>query len=184
MFEANIAQEQKVKQHKLQESYTFERDSGDPEDDGRLTYEPKFRQLPEGLERRLVYIIFHLARKKNNDYITNNNKVDMVYKVIVEALQHRLMEYPDAVRRDEAILALENLPKRKRMAVEVRLGEKRLLQEALEFVIELRKKKAEEQESEDAGKEIAKRMWAEAKQGKGEDEASERAAKKVKTKAT
>jgi len=53
--------------------------------------------------------------------------------VIRKALTARLAQYPTTAEQDELILR-QDISKRQRMAVEVRLGEKKLLQEALDLV--------------------------------------------------
>ena len=54
-------------------------------------------------------------------------------KVILDALSKRLSEYDTSLEEDEALLMTE-LNTRRRMAVEVRLAEKRILRKATERV--------------------------------------------------
>lgn len=56
---------------------------------------------------------------------------DMFNTVVTKALTAKLAQYPTSMEEDEKLLESGNLEKRRRMAVEVRVGEKRLLQEAL-----------------------------------------------------
>lgn len=46
----------------------------------------------------------------------------------------KMKQYPTSIQHDEVLLKTEGLTKRHRMAVEVRLGEKFLLQEAIALV--------------------------------------------------
>lgn len=56
---------------------------------------------------------------------------EILTQIVGHALQLRLMEYPTTAEEDEKALHDAELPLRARMAVEVRLGEKRLLKEAM-----------------------------------------------------
>lgn len=50
---------------------------------------------------------------------------------MTKALTAKLAQYPTSIEDDEKLLKVGSLEKRHRMAIEVRLGEKRLLHEAL-----------------------------------------------------
>lgn len=59
----------------------------------------------------------------------------VIYDTVLEkALRTRLGQYPTSAEQDESLISKQDLSKRHRMAVQVRLGEKRLLQEALDLV--------------------------------------------------
>lgn len=59
-------------------------------------------------------------------------ETETVGHVLVALLRLREREYPTMLEEDEALLKTEDLPHRTRMAVEVRLGEKRVLREAIQ----------------------------------------------------
>ena len=61
----------------------------------------------------------------------NGRRDEVLIAVLTGTLKEKLNHYPTSVAEDEKLLQKTDLPKRHRMAVEVRLGEKRLLQEAL-----------------------------------------------------
>ncbi len=71
------------------------------------------------------------ARDEASQSITN--------KVLVAKLD----AYPTSIEFDEDLLKRQDVPKRVRMAVEVRLGEKVLLQEAINLVENSRKRQGE-----------------------------------------
>ena len=59
-------------------------------------------------------------------------ETETVGHVLVTLLRLREREYTTTLEEDEAQLKTENLPHRARLAIEVRLGEKRLLREAIQ----------------------------------------------------
>ena len=56
---------------------------------------------------------------------------DIFNTVVTKALAAKLALYPTSIDDDERLLKVGSFEKRHRMAIEVRLGEKRLLHEAL-----------------------------------------------------
>lgn len=87
----------------------------------------EFPELEEELKDALKIIKKHkpetVADRRNRDKITNT--------VVTQVLVEKLAEYPTTVQEDRAILKKSDLTKRHRMAVDIRLGEKTLLEEAL-----------------------------------------------------
>lgn len=57
---------------------------------------------------------------------------EFVGRVLVALLKAREREYATTLEEDEKLLAAENIPRRIRMAIEVRLGEKKVLREAMQ----------------------------------------------------
>jgi N-lysine methyltransferase SETD6 len=87
----------------------------------------EFPELEEELRDALKIIKKHkpevVADKRKRDEIANT--------VLTKVLTDKLGEFPTSVQEDKALLQKTHLTKRQRMAVEVRLGEKVLLEEAL-----------------------------------------------------
>lgn len=87
----------------------------------------EFPELEEELKDALKIIKKHksdvVADKKERDHILN--------AVITQVLTDKLAEYPSSIRDDRAILKKSDITNRHRMAIEVRLGEKVLLEEAI-----------------------------------------------------
>jgi SET domain-containing protein 6 len=79
---------------------------------------------------------FLKALKKSNPSMSaDKRKRDEICKAAVaQALSDKLDQYPTSVQEDEALLKQRNLAKRHLMAIEVRLGEKVLLQEAISLL--------------------------------------------------
>lgn len=75
------------------------------------------------------------TRKSHANLRLDKRKRDGVYSnVVAKALAAKLAQYPTSATEDEALLKTGSLSKRHRMAVQVRLGEKRVLQEALQLL--------------------------------------------------
>ncbi|KAF1923363.1 SET domain-containing protein RMS1 [Didymella exigua CBS 183.55] len=110
--------------------YIIERDSGAPNEEGRLIEEAKMDEFPE-LEEELK-LALKAIKKHKPEMIADNRKRDgAVNAVITEVVADKLAQYPTSIREDRAILKKSGITNRHRMAVEVRLGEKVLLEEAL-----------------------------------------------------
>ncbi|KAK1537563.1 SET domain-containing protein [Colletotrichum paranaense] len=118
----------------LEDVFVLERESGEPDSEGRLTTPAKVQEVSAELEEQLKGIL-KLLKKMNADLIPDKRKRDEIYQhVVVSTLQKLLAQYPTTAEQDEALLASGSLTTRQKMAVEVRLGEKRLLKEALQVV--------------------------------------------------
>jgi SET domain-containing protein 6 len=76
---------------------------------------------------------FLKALKKTSPSIfaDKRKRDEICHAAVTQALTAKLEQYPTSAQEDEALLKQNNLAKRHRMAIEVRLGEKLLLQEAI-----------------------------------------------------
>jgi SET domain-containing protein 6 len=121
-----------------------------PDEQGRLNYPPKLRKVSEELEEQ-IRAFFEVVKKVDANLVPDKWKRDEVCNTaIAEALETKLAQYSTTVREDRALLRKENLGKRYRMAIEVRLGEKRLLQEAIALVGATGEEQSEEEEERTA----------------------------------
>ncbi|KAF6823205.1 set domain protein [Colletotrichum musicola] len=137
--------EEQVDPEDLEDVFVLERDSGEPDSEGRLNTPAVVREISAELEEQLKAVL-KAIKKANGDLIPDKRKRDEVYQaVVVQALQKILGQYPTSIQEDEALLASGNLASRQKMAVEVRLGEKKLLREALAFAGSLGAPAAEEE---------------------------------------
>ena len=114
----------------LEEFFIIERDSGEPSSHGTLTQPAALREVSPELEEQFKTFLKVLTKRDSK-----RKRSDAVYNTVVgKALKARLAQYPTSIEHDEALLSRDDLAKRHRMAVEVGLGEKRLLQEALALI--------------------------------------------------
>jgi SET domain-containing protein 6 len=129
----NPSQESQLDEDELEEFFIVERDSGAPDEEGRLTEEAVLREVSPELEEQLKALL--KALKKSKPELADKRKRDETFNsVVAKALADKMAEYPTTREEDEALLRKSDLASRHRMAVEVRLGEKILLQEAIELV--------------------------------------------------
>ncbi|KAF2132303.1 SET domain-containing protein RMS1 [Dothidotthia symphoricarpi CBS 119687] len=116
--------------------HLIERDSGEPDEEGRLTKPAKLREVCPDLEDRLKQFLKAL-KTSNPKLIPDKRKRDELQNTVLrEALMAKLAQYPTSTKEDKALLKSDGLSKRHRMAIEVRLGEKQLLEEAVSLVQE------------------------------------------------
>ncbi|PBP20546.1 hypothetical protein BUE80_DR008649 [Diplocarpon rosae] len=75
-----------------------------------------------------------LTIEKSQTLLPGRSKLatSLVGQVLAVVLQSRLQEYPTTTETDQMILQAGNLPLRKQMAVQVRLGEKLVLEKAIQ----------------------------------------------------
>lgn len=118
-----------------EENFIIERDSGAPNEEGRLVEEVKLRDFPE-LEEELRDAV-KIIKKHRPEVVAEKRKRDEIaHTVITQVLTGKLAEYLTSVEEDRALLQRSDLTNRHRMAVEVRLGEKLLLEESLTMMKE------------------------------------------------
>lgn len=114
------------------EAFVLERDSDGPGDDGLFEGDAKFTQLPEDLVDALSDIVKHAIPEAGTDPKLLKGRVLELAKSVIEA---RTAEYATTIEEDESLLA-RGAQGRSKMAIDVRLGEKRLLREALDWTEE------------------------------------------------
>ncbi|KAH9909685.1 SET domain-containing protein [Xylariomycetidae sp. FL2044] len=118
----------------IEDAFVIDRDSGEPSSRGEVEDDVVFKQLPADLEDQ-VHTLLKAVRKHNPESIPNKTKRDEItLSAIRRVLELRLAQYPTSVVDDFNSLA--EMPKSGRLskAVFVRMGEKSLLREAIEFV--------------------------------------------------
>lgn len=87
----------------------------------------EFPEFEEELKDALKTI-----KKKNPEVFADRKQRDEIANsIITQVLKEKLKDYPTSISEDRAELRKSNLTNRRRMAIEIRLGEKVLLEEAL-----------------------------------------------------
>lgn len=112
------------------DAFIIERDSGAPNEEGRLIEEAKMNEFPE-LEEELKDALKVIKKHKPGVIADKRKRDEIANAVITQVLADKLAEYPSSIREDRATLKKSDITNRHRMAIEVRLGEKVLLEEAL-----------------------------------------------------
>ncbi|KAL1311881.1 hypothetical protein AAFC00_001953 [Neodothiora populina] len=125
----------------LEEGFVLERESGDPDETGINTCPAEFVSFPEELEDQIQQFI-----PKTNVKLDKAQKKKLkrtCLEIIASSLAARLKQYETTIEQDQELLRDQKTSGRLRMAVDVRLGEKRLLQEAQVFANNLMEKYSE-----------------------------------------
>ncbi|KAG5997748.1 hypothetical protein E4U54_002319 [Claviceps lovelessii] len=120
-----------IDQDEWEDTFVLERNAGEPNPDGTQTSAATVDGMPEDLQAQLKAVIKSI-QKQNGTLIPDKRKRDdVLHSVMVGALRSVASHYPTTVAEDEELLRqAPNLAHRHRMAITVRLGEKRLIEEA------------------------------------------------------
>lgn len=111
----------------------LERDAGEPNWDGTLVAPVRSDTLLSELDEAVTTMLKSF-RKVSASVIPDKRKREEIHKTVLPLIiSARLAEYPTSLTQDTEMLANSETTGRRRMAVEVRAGEKKLLQEALEL---------------------------------------------------
>jgi hypothetical protein len=125
-----------VDQDDFEEALVFERASGEPDSTGCLSEPAEFQGGPPELVSQIKIVLKALGKVDRTTSATNKRKRDEVIDSVVSAaLDDRLAQYGTTVGEDTLLLQSSEVSRRRRMAVGVRLGEKKLLWEAKEFAV-------------------------------------------------
>jgi SET domain-containing protein 6 len=128
------AQEAGMDTEELEEYFIIERDSGEPDDEGRLTHPVNLHEISPELDEKLN-AFFKAIKKVSPNKLADKRKRQETYKIVVtSALNAKTAQYCSTPQEDEALLRDGDLSKRNRMAIEVRLGERKLLDEAIALI--------------------------------------------------
>jgi SET domain-containing protein 6 len=87
-------------------------------------------EFPE-LEEELRDALKIIKKKKPAVIADKRKRDDIANTVLTQVLSEKLVAYPTSAEEDRALLEEPDISHRHRMAIQVRLGEKALLEEAL-----------------------------------------------------
>ncbi|KAL8335622.1 hypothetical protein RB598_009690 [Gaeumannomyces tritici] len=115
-----------------EDTYVLERDCEDPDELGQLQGSPRFAQLPDELTERLKAVLKATKKARPEAVPDKKARDDLMLGAVRDAIDAKLREYGTSLEEDAATLAGlgGGASARVRMALEVRIGEKRLLREA------------------------------------------------------
>ncbi|KAI1099568.1 SET domain-containing protein [Jackrogersella minutella] len=118
----------------IEDAFVIERDSGEPDSTGQLREEARMKEIPSDLIEQ-VYAILKAIRKVSPTTIPDKATRDEITLLAIHrALEIRLAQYQTSQRFDMDLLSNNQVSGRQTMALAVRLGEKVLLQEAIDFM--------------------------------------------------
>ncbi|KAK5993898.1 N-lysine methyltransferase SETD6-like protein [Cladobotryum mycophilum] len=117
-----------------EDGFILEREYEEPNPEGKLLGQARFTELSEDLLEQLKTFL-KAVRKVDASSMPDKRKRDEVQHAVLIKLMDALMSrYPTTILEDERLLSDTNLNERHRMAIAVRLGEKKLILEAKEFL--------------------------------------------------
>ncbi|CAG9979694.1 unnamed protein product [Clonostachys byssicola] len=121
---------EKLDEEELEDVFVLERDSGEPNSDGTFAGPAELKEMPGDLQEQVKAFLKGIKKLKP-DLIPDKRKRDEILSdVMLNSLQLLESRYPTSYIEDKILLKRTDLSDRLRMAVEVRLGEKQLIQEA------------------------------------------------------
>ncbi|KAG5969458.1 hypothetical protein E4U58_001405 [Claviceps cyperi] len=126
------AMETLSEEDELEDVFVLERNTGEPNPDGTLpaTTAPVIDGMPEDVQAQLKAVIKVLQKMDGNLMPDKRKRDGVLQSVMAEALRTVASRYTSTVVEDEELLRRGDLTSRHRMAIVVRLGEKKLIEEA------------------------------------------------------
>jgi SET domain-containing protein 6 len=125
-----------LEDEEIEDTFVIDRDLDEPDSAGDVHGEIRLTQLPADLIEQ-INTFLKAVRKASPESIPDKRKRDEISTaVMLRALQLRLGQYPTMEAQDLGLLSEYKLSGRQKMAVMVRVGEKRLLQEAINLAAE------------------------------------------------
>ncbi|KAI8715097.1 Ribosomal lysine N-methyltransferase 4 [Fusarium sp. LHS14.1] len=118
-------------EEEFEDTFVLERETGEVNSDGTFSGPARFESMPEDLQEQLKTFLKGV-KKAQTEAIPDKRKRDEIHHaVLAKTLQALVSKYPTSTSEDQILLQKQDLSQRTRMAIEVRLGEKKLLQEAI-----------------------------------------------------
>jgi len=85
-------------------------------------------------EEMYLFCVAMIAEELDTTAIPEVEKTEQLRVAVLDVLGAMLAKYETSIEEDEGLLLRTDLPLRKRMAIEVRLGEKRIIRKAVDRV--------------------------------------------------
>ena len=113
-----------------EDTFVLERETPEPNSDGTFSGPAVLEGMPGDLQEQLKALLKGI-KKVEPQVISDKRKRDEVSQAaLAQSVQTLESRYATSAVEDENLLNQGSLPERIRMAIEVRLGEKKVLQEA------------------------------------------------------
>ncbi|KAL7945370.1 UV-endonuclease UvdE domain-containing protein [Trichoderma barbatum] len=114
----------------IEDTFVLDRESDEPNPDGTFTGSARFSEMPEDLRDQLKSLLKAIRKADPSSIVDKRKRDEIQHSVLIKALDALASQYPTTILDDERILSGSDISERRRAAVTVRLGEKRLIQEA------------------------------------------------------
>ncbi|KND92016.1 Ribosomal lysine N-methyltransferase 4, partial [Tolypocladium ophioglossoides CBS 100239] len=119
----------RISEDELEDTFVLERESGEPSSDRTFAGPASVAEIPADLHEQLKTFLKTLQKIEGGLIPDKRKRDDLQQAILADSILAIELQYTTSVSADHQILQ-QNLSRRHRMAVQVRLGEKRLLEEA------------------------------------------------------
>lgn len=117
----------------LEDTFVLERDSRGPDSDGLLKALPTQPRIPSDMEEQINLFLKSINKIDSSTSLDRPKRKAAIHAIASKVFEAKLAQYQTTVEEDaQLLLSNPSMPLRKRMAIAVRMGEKKLLQEALQ----------------------------------------------------
>jgi SET domain-containing protein 6 len=125
-----------LEDEEIEDSFVIDRDMEEPDSKGDVHGEMKLKHLPADLEEQ-INTFLKAVRKASPESIPDKRKRDEIsLSTMHRVLELRLAQYATSEAQDLTLTWDQRLSARQKMAICVRVGEKKLLQEAINLAAE------------------------------------------------
>ncbi|KAI9149570.1 Ribosomal lysine N-methyltransferase [Paramyrothecium foliicola] len=121
----------------VEDVFVLERETGEPDSDGTFTGPAELTVVPEDLQRQLKSFLKYVTKLSPDTIPDKRKRAGVQLAIMAKVVQIIKSRYSTSIAEDELLLQRPDLSGRYRMAIEVRLGEKRLLREAENLIADL-----------------------------------------------
>jgi len=115
----------------MDEPVVIERDGGEPEPDGTLTAPIRPENMLSELEETIGSMLKCFKKVSVAVMPNKRRQEELTYTIIPHVLALRMSDYPTTFAQDQVLLTRPETKGRLRMAIQIRVSEKLLLQEAM-----------------------------------------------------
>jgi SET domain-containing protein 6 len=122
-----------VDEDDMDDALVLERESGEPTPKGTFQG-PATISIPPEIDDQFKKMLKAVKKVSASVVPDKRKRDDTTRAVLLETIHDHLSRYPTTLEEDLALLGGEGLDGRKRMAIAVRSGEKRLMREFIEFL--------------------------------------------------
>lgn len=118
----------------MEDVFVLEREAVEPDSNGRLIGPAAMKDVPLDLKEQLKALVKVLQKMDDNLLPDKRKRSDKIRSILAGGLRLIASRYPTNLAEDQELLKQVDLSRRHRMAITVRLGEKRVIQEALDLL--------------------------------------------------
>lgn len=127
---ADSTKRNRVDDDEWEDSFVLEREAGEPNADGTLPGPAVLNDMPAELQDQLEVLLKALQKIDDRLVQDKRGRQEALQLIMARSVLAIESQYPTTMAEDELLLQRKDVGRRNIMAVQVRLGEKKLLEEA------------------------------------------------------